>query len=160
MAANIVSRHDSLPLRTEITISEAIGRCRSFRVQDRLDQDGPGHGHSAPMRDEFVVGPARLVGVLVNVDDALAWASCERGEGQRKEAAPRGHRERMPRTCAGSVRMLHIRCRTPPTAIPTIRNGRSKSQTIGYSTSAISARGHEIKNSRHHSRNVNMMRVS
>ena len=56
--------------------------------------------------------------------------------------------------------MLHTRCKTPPTATPTIRNGSSKSQTIGYSTSAISASGHEIKNSRHHRRNVNMMLVS
>ena len=122
-----------------------LGVGRSFRVQDRLDQDGLVTAIRRRCAIEFVVGPARLVGVLVNVDDALAWALCERGEGHRKEAAPRGHRERIPRTCAGSVRMLHTRCRTPPTATPTIRNGSRNSQTIGYSTSAISARGHEIK---------------
>ena len=32
---------------------------------------------------------------------------------------------------AGSVNTAHNKCRTPPTAMPTIRNGSSKTQTIG-----------------------------
>ena len=45
---------------------------------------------------------------------------------------------------------------TPPTATPTIRNGSSSSQTIGYKISATSAKGQHRINSKHHNRNVSM----
>ena len=43
----------------------------------------------------------------------------------------------------GRVSTAHTNANTPLTAIPTKRKGRSSSQTTGYKTRAINARGHE-----------------
>jgi hypothetical protein len=43
---------------------------------------------------------------------------------------------------------------TPPTAIPTILNGNSSNQTMGYSTSASNATGQHRMNKMHHNRNA------
>src|SRR2546430_2771576 len=56
----------------------------------------------------------------------------------------------------GSVTMPHTSESAPPTAIPIKRNGRSISHTMGYKTSAASAKGQHRTNRMHHKRKANM----
>jgi hypothetical protein len=46
--------------------------------------------------------------------------------------------------------------KTPSTAMPKMRKGKSSSHTMGYRTSAISASGQQKKRSTHHKRKVNI----
>jgi hypothetical protein len=57
---------------------------------------------------------------------------------------------------AGNVTIAQTKASAPWTAIPTSRNGSSKSHTKGYRINASRANGqHRIKRM-HHSRNVNI----
>ena len=56
-------------------------------------------------------------------------------------------------TRTGRVTISQTRRSTPSTATPTMRNGRSSSQTIGYSTRATSANGQQQTNNKHHNMN-------
>src|SRR5713226_5332021 len=53
-------------------------------------------------------------------------------------------------TRAGSITNPRTSASTPPTAMPTIRNGKSSSQIMGYSTSASSAMGQQSIRRIHH----------
>jgi hypothetical protein len=53
--------------------------------------------------------------------------------------------------------MAFSKPKTPSTAIPKIRNGKSNNQTKGYKTSASNARGQQTTSRMHHNRNVNMV---
>src|SRR5579864_9509530 len=61
------------------------------------------------------------------------------------------------RRVKGSVTMLQTKARAPPTAIPTMRKGRSKSQTIGYRISAAMATGQHRTNRIHQSKKVTIL---
>ncbi len=60
-------------------------------------------------------------------------------------------------TRAGRKRMARRSSNTPPTAIPTIRNGSNNSQINGYSTSAKSASGQQNTSRRHHNMKAAMI---
>jgi len=71
------------------------------------------------------------------------------------EAAPKPRSAQIARTSrTGRKIIAPTSSSTPPTAIPTIRNGISKSQTIGYATSASNARGQQRIRRMHHNRNL------
>ena len=72
-------------------------------------------------------------------------------------AAQRRYRfQAMRTTLAGRVIRAQISSSTPPTAIPTIRNGSRISHTIGYRISARIASGQQKMNRTHQIRNVSM----
>src|SRR5437867_8483549 len=56
----------------------------------------------------------------------------------------------------GSMTTVHTNASTPCTAIPTMRNGNSKSHTNGYAISATIASGQQSTNKMHQSRNAIM----
>jgi hypothetical protein len=62
-------------------------------------------------------------------------------------------------TVTGKVTIPQIRSNTPPTATPMMRNGSKISHTMGYTNNAAIATGQQRTSNRHHSKNVNMIRL-